>query len=126
METTGMQRISVPKNIEEFRTLLAHAAQAAKAPEDMVQEIADLEDDNSLTHVLSDAWHNIELELRDEPEVVYQWSLMAYYVHDAMIAVADEFSNSWNYAPGRKKFPAFNVEALARRTEKAFMEMCPE
>jgi hypothetical protein len=126
METTEMQSISVPKNIEEFRTLLAHAAQAAKAPEDMVQEIADLEDDNSLTHVLSDAWHNIELELRDEPEVSYQWSLMAYYVHDAMIAIVSEFENAWNYAPGTRGQKPIDKKTLARRTEKAFMEMCPE
>ena len=98
---------SVPKTLNDFRSLLAAAMRASGAPDELVDEVADADlQGGGVFGAIWDAWQNIESEMRgvrDPAELAELWqSSMDYYIHDCVIDMMDEWNNPMNYPPGHK------------------------
>ena len=117
---------SPPKTLGDFRKMVGAACKKAKAPKDFVEEILDVGNEGGgIPAALYDAFRNVELELKDSKmEPTEQWETVAYYVHDAIIDAASEYSNAWNYGPGRKA-TKFDPAALAQAVQDQIEKMGP-
>ena len=108
-----------PKTFEEFRKAIGAAAKTAGAPEDFVDEILDTGyEGGGVASALGGGWSNYESELRDITDDKELWDTFVYYAHDAIIDAASEYTNAWNYGPGRKAGGRFDAKDLAQRVEK--------
>lgn len=95
-----------PTSFSDFRKQVAAALKKAKAPEGLSSEAGDVENEGGgVASALWSAWSNINEELKDAgAEAAAAWpDLVAFYVHDVVIDMADEFKNPMNYGPGAKK-----------------------
>jgi hypothetical protein len=110
---------SAPKTFEEFRKAIGAAAKQAGAPEDFVDEILDVGyEGGGVASALGSGWNNYSYELRDIKDPAELWDTFIYYAHDAIVDAVGEYTNAWNYAPGRKAGGRFDAGDLAGRVEK--------
>jgi hypothetical protein len=106
-----------PKSFSEFRKAFAMALEQAGAPDDLVDEALDEDyEGGPIFGAIYEAWTNIEAEMsgiRDPAERHDTWlDMVEFYVHDAVLDMADSYFNAMNYAPGHR--PAkFDPKALA-------------
>jgi hypothetical protein len=114
-----------PQTFEEFRNVIGDAVKQAGGPEDLVDEILDVDyEGGGVAGVLGSAWHNLEYEYRDIKRLPHgeqeaeMWDVFMYSVHDAVIDMADAYRNAWNYEPGRKAGGRFDAVDLAQRVQK--------
>ena len=97
---------SPPDTLNDFRRSLASCLNAAGAPPDLVEEVADLDlQGGGVFGSVWSAWENIEAELKGlkGPELKDAWiECIEFYVHDCVIDMIDEWKNPMNYEPGRR------------------------
>lgn len=113
-----------PQTFEEFRKAIGAAVKQAGGPPDLVDEIEDVGyEGGGVAGALGSTWHNLEYEYRDakklppEEQEAEMWDVYTYYVHDAVLDMADAYQNAWNYEPGRKA-ARFDAADLAQRVQK--------
>jgi hypothetical protein len=110
---------AAPKTFEEFRKAIGAAAKTAGAPQDFVDEILDTDyEGGGVAGALGSGWNNYSYELKDIKDEAELWDTFTYYAHDAIVDAASEYSNAWNYGPGRKAGGRFDAGDLAGRVEK--------
>jgi len=91
-----------PDSFNAFRIMLADALHRVNAPQDLVEEVADLDYEGSpIGGALYRPWQNIEYELND-PHQTWE-DIVEFYVHDAVIDMVDSYKNGMNYEPGATK-----------------------
>ncbi len=128
LDEAESSQTGVPTNFNDFRSQVAAGLKQAGAPQSLVDELEDLDDEGGgATRALYSAWNNIEYELRDagkDPAARAEaWAAsIEFYVHDAIIDMAGEFADPMNYAPGAKQGQKpFDPVATAKAVVKAMM-----
>ena len=111
-----------PKNLSTFRSRLADALSQVGAPDDLVDEVNDVDlQGGEIFETIYSAWENIKAELQDlkasERDAEYP-SLASSYVHDMVLDIVGAYSDSMNYEPGRR-VPRLDAAGLATATVSA-------
>ncbi len=109
-----------PKSFSEFRQRVGAALKQAGADESLVDEVNDVSyEGGGVASALFNAWNVIEDELALNGDDDWQVAIEGH-LHDAILDVMSEYSNSMNYEPGSKRGKAVSASELANKVVDAF------